>query len=593
MIEKMKKYSFVLYHLDYRSFLERLQELGMLHIIRQTSEKTDELKQNSEMIKEYLECIRSLKKKVSDAPKPQSNLPAKTLLNNINKAFAEKENLLRTKETLVKQIWELSPWGHFDYQMLEKLRAGGIKVKFHQVPKSQFKDAWQKEHAVQIIGERSGTIYFIVLYTGEDPALEADGFGFHQESLKELEANLKATEARIEDIEAYFADNAAMAIETFEREIARLTTLYDFEDASLQGLSEADNHVIVLNGWIPISKEAALKEFIEREQVIHFAGEPTEADNPPVHLVNGRFAKLFEPISKMYMLPKYGEFDLTPFLAPFFMLFFGFCNADMAYGLIIVALGWFMKRKAKNEAMKGLLTLVMFFGAASVIMGFIFGSLLAYDMKELPGVGKMILVRDDNQIFNLALLLGVIQILFGIAIATAKKIYQSGFMHGVSSIGKFLFIAGVSVFGAGQLKVDVSAISSYASYSLLAGLVLIMLFNKPGKNPIINILGGLWEMYGIITGFFGDILSYIRLFALGVSSAILGFVINSVGGQMLGIPVAGPVIFFFFMILGHSINIALGGLSGFVHPLRLTFIEFFNNADFNGPGMEYKPLSKS
>ena len=120
-----------------------------------------------------------------------------------------------------------------------------------------------------------------------------------------------------------------------------------------------------------------------------------------------------------------------------------------------------------------------------------------------------------------------------------------------------------------------------------------MFFNQPGKNILINIGGGLWALYNIITGFFGDILSYIRLFALGVSSAILGFVINSIGGQMLSIPAVGPLVFFVFMIFGHSVNIALGGLSGFVHPLRLTFIEFFNNADFNGPGIAYKPLSKS
>jgi len=114
--------------------------------------------------------------------------------------------------------------------------------------------------------------------------------------------------------------------------------------------------------------------------------------------------------------------------------------------------------------------------------------------------------------------------------------------------------------------------------------------NKPGKNPIINVLGGIWLLYNVITVFFGDILSYIRLFALGVSSAILGFVINSIGGQMSGIPVLGPILFVLFMIVGHALNIALGALSGFVHPMRLTFVEFFKNADFQGPGMEYKPF---
>jgi len=141
-----------------------------------------------------------------------------------------------------------------------------------------------------------------------------------------------------------------------------------------------------------------------------------------------------------------------------------------------------------------------------------------------------------------------------------------------------------------MLGTDISAVKAYVRFPMFAGLALLLLFNQPGKNPIINVLGGLWLLYNVITGFFGDILSYIRLFALGVSSAILGFVINSIGSQMLGIPIIGPVIFFVFMLLGHALNIALGALSGFVHPMRLTFVEFFKNADFQGPGIQYKPF---
>jgi len=146
------------------------------------------------------------------------------------------------------------------------------------------------------------------------------------------------------------------------------------------------------------------------------------------------------------------------------------------------------------------------------------------------------------------------------------------------------------VLGAGLLKVDISKFQPYVKYPLVTGLLLLLLFNNPQKNIMMNILGGLWVLYGVITGFFGDILSYIRLFALGVSSAILGFVINSIGQQFLSIKIVGPVIFIVFMLAGHALNIALGALSGFVHPLRLTFVEFFNNAGFSGPGMEYKPF---
>ena len=593
MIEKMRKYSFVLYHLDYMEFLKKLQSLGMVHLIRSTSEKNDELLQNLELLELYSETVKYLTKLKSTQAKTITTLPTKAVLNQISKAREERETLQRHEDTLRKQIRELEPWNHFDYSLVTSLREQGIGIDFHSCLKNHFKQSWMEQYAIKIINERSGILYFVVIYTGESPALEADTFSFHQHTLQEYEKDQAETLAKIKDINDYLLGIAPTDLELFDLEIRRITAEYDYVDASLQGVCEADDHLRIVHGWIPYSKEAALKDFIAKENVIHFSSDAKADENPPISLKNTWFARLFEPISKMYMLPNYNEFDLTPFLAPFFMLFFGFCNADIMYGVLIILLALYLKWKAKNDTMKSFMNLILLFGVSSIIMGWVMGSALGYDLKELPVVGEKILVRNNDQIFNFALLLGVIQILFGIAIAAIKKIHQSGFMHGVSTIGTFLFIAGISVFGAQQLGTDISAIQPYLKYPLWGGLALILLFNQPGKNPIINILGGLWLLYNIITGFFGDILSYIRLFALGVSSAILGFVVNSIGAQMAGTPVIGPVIFFIFMLFGHSLNLALGGLSGFVHPMRLTFVEFFKNAAFEGPGTEYKPFSKN
>ncbi|MDD3562897.1 MAG: V-type ATPase 116kDa subunit family protein, partial [Candidatus Cloacimonetes bacterium] len=503
------------------------------------------------------------------------------------------DKLERKLEVLRKQIRDLEPWGNFDYDLVKKLRDSGVGIDFYHSLKNHYQPEWEEEHTIKIIGERSGILYFLALYQGESPALEADKFSFHQHTLEELKQNYTEVEQRIEAVNEYFSSIAATATELFIAEVSKITTEYDFEDASLQAAKEAEDHLRIIAGWIPVSKEAGLLDFVKQEELIYFSSAAKVEENPPISLKNNWFARLFEPISKMYMLPKYNEFDLTPFLAPFFMLFFGFCNADVAYGVVLIALAIFLKWKAKNETMKGFMNLVILFGISSIIMGFVVGSVLGYDLKELPVVGEKILIQNNDQIFNFALLLGVIQILFGISIAIVKKIHQSGFMHGLSEFGTFLFIATLSVLGAQQLGTDISAVQPYLKYPLWGGLGLIMLFNQPGKNPLINIAGGLWLLYNIVTGFFGDILSYIRLFALGVSSAILGFVVNSIGAQMSSIPWVGPVIFFVFMLFGHGLNLALGALSGFVHPLRLTFVEFFKNAAFEGPGMAYKPFSKS
>jgi V/A-type H+-transporting ATPase subunit I len=202
------------------------------------------------------------------------------------------------------------------------------------------------------------------------------------------------------------------------------------------------------------------------------------------------------------------------------------------------------------------------------------------------------LIKNTNQIFNFALLLGVIQILWGIIINSMKQMRQSGIKGGIATLGTFLFILSLSITGSTMMGANPGKILNYTKYVTYVSLFMIFFFNSPGKNIFINVASGLWLMYNLVTGFFGDLLSYIRLFALGVSGAILGIVVNSMAKQFSAIPVIGPVIFLFFMIAGHGLNIALSSLGAFVHPLRLTFVEFYKNAGFNGPGLEYKPFGK-
>lgn len=593
MIEKMKKYSFVLYHKEYPDFLTKLQQLGMLHIIRSTNELSPTLLENQDMLAKYAEAIKLLAKYQGEESKVSSNQPNLTLLNNINQAKDEKEALLRQIENLSKHIRDLEPWGAFDYEMLSKLRENGISVEFYHCPRNHFKDEWETEYSVHKIGERVGITYFVVLSIGEPPLIEADTFSFHEMSLQELIKERDNVNKRISEIDEYFENIADFAIKAFQEEIARLTTAYDYADISDQALDEADGHLKVISGWIPISKEEGLKSFIQEGGIIHVASEAEEQDDPPINLINNWFARLFEPITRMYMLPNYNEFDLTPLFAPFFLLFFGFCNADMAYGVVLLLIAFVLRAKIKNPAIKSYMGLVALFGGASIIMGWVMGSLLGFDLKEMAIIGDTIPVRSTDQIFNLGLLLGALQILFGVSITIIRSGVKKGFMHTLQPIGNFLLIGSLAMLGANLLGTDISAVSPYLKYALWTGLALILFFNKPGRNPLKNVGGGLWALYNVVSGFFGDILSYIRLFALGVSSSILGVVINSVGSEMLGIAVIGPVVYLIFMILGHSLNLALSTLSGFVHPLRLTFIEFYGNAGFEGAGTEYKPFAKT
>jgi len=598
VIERMRRYSFVLYHLEYESFLSSLQSLGVLHIERSKTVDSPGLRQNQELLSEYNEMLRYLAS-VSDAKDPltTTSLPTKALYNKIMQAREEQENLKRHLDILRKQIHDLEPWGHFNYGLVETLKSKGIGIEFRSCLKNHFKTEWEENYTITRVSERSGVLYFVVMYKGEKPAIEADFFSFHQHTLQEYENQLKETEEKLHGVHEFLANNKTLAIDLFTRELERISQNYEYEEALELADNEASDHLKLLHGWVPVSREAALLEYLKTSSVVWFASDATLEENPPILLKNNAFTRLYETISKMYMLPLYNELDLTPFFAPFFMLFFGFCNADMAYGIVIVLLALFLKKKAKNQNMKVFMNMVITFGVAAFVMGVLFGSLLGYDTAGIPGLKNLILTRGEtknDQIFNLALLIGAIQILFGVLLNTIKQIIQSGFRYGLAPFGTFLFILALAILGSTQLGVEPSALHSYAKYVLYVGLALIMLFNNPKKNIVINILGGIWVLYNVVTGFFGDILSYIRLFALGVSGAILGFVVNEIGKTILGEHpnIISYIIFPIFLILGHSLNLALSSLGAFVHPMRLTFVEFFKNAGFNGPGLEYKPFGK-
>ncbi|MBP6610449.1 MAG: ATPase, partial [Paludibacter sp.] len=125
------------------------------------------------------------------------------------------------------------------------------------------------------------------------------------------------------------------------------------------------------------------------------------------------------------------------------------------------------------------------------------------------------------------------------------------------------------------------------------GGLLIFILNDVKRNPLVNVGAGLWDSYNMATGLLGDVLSYIRLFALGISGAVMGFVFNDLAIQLSGdIPVVSHIIMIIIMLIGHGINIFMSGLSAFVHPMRLTFVEFYKNSGFEGGGKKYSPFAK-
>ena len=351
------------------------------------------------------------------------------------------------------------------------------------------------------------------------------------------------------------------------------------------------NSLMLLEGWIPADDVDYVSKALDMKGVFFDVDDPQPDDDIPIQLSNNKFAKLFEPLTKLYMLPTYQELDLTLFFAPFFMLFFGLCLGDTGYGLLmIVALPIFTKlfQLINPNFSKWL---VVLFGASTMLCGLLSGTFFGFNMYDLdiPFVQKMkeILYTDNSTMFTVSLCIGVVQILFGMAIKAVNLSIQCGVKYALGTIGwlVLLITVGVSVLAGFEFSNPV------VMGILIAAAVLIFLFNSPGKNPLLNIGLGLWDTYNMATGLLGDVLSYVRLFALGLSGGILANVFNSMAvGMAPDNPVAGFIVMVLIFVIGHALNIFMNILGAIVHPMRLTFVEFFKNSGYTGGGTEYKPF---
>ena len=191
----------------------------------------------------------------------------------------------------------------------------------------------------------------------------------------------------------------------------------------------------------------------------------------------------------------------------------------------------------------------------------------------------------------LSLLLGVVQIMFAMFLKIINRVKQFGWMQTLSTIGWFVLLLSVIVAYLLPAWMPMGG----TLHLIVMGLAAILIFflNSPGKNPFLNLGLGLWDTYNMATGLLGDILSYVRLFALGLSGGILASVFNSLA---LGLKpdnlIGGSIVFLLIFLFGHAINMFMNVLGAFVHPLRLTFVEFYKNAEFEGGGKKYNPFKK-
>ena len=604
MITQMKKYTFLVFHREYEAFLEQLRDLGVVHVTEKAAGVADDAH-----LQELLSKADNARKLIAQGAPDQ-------LLN-------EKAALEQRIAATQKEADKMAVWGDFSAERMEQLKAAGYTLRYFTCPKKLFQEEWGI-----VVAEQGAMVYFVqVTSSGEEAKGESLEAGVQEQYL-----NQKSAADLLKDVEGLngllVAQNARIElwakenIPALEDELKQLQEQIDWKRVTLNTDSEADGSLKILEGFCPIDQVAALDAVLEKQEVYYQAEDPTAEDNTPIKLRNNKFTQLFESLTGMYGWPNYGEFDPTPILAPFFLLFFAMCMGDCGYGILLIIIGVLIAKKKLNIAMfDGLGPIITVLGVGTTIVGFFLGTFMGINIFEAawmpdalknimvnawapasladPAVpGNMLLAGSSYSIqMVLALCIGVFHICLAMVVKAICYTKQTGFKENIATWGWTLLIVGgliVAILGMTILPAAVFkwAIIAVGTVSALG----IYIFNTPGRNPLINIGAGLWDTYNMATGILGDVLSYIRLYALGLAGGMLGAAFNNLGLMVMGGSTEGAtwqwLPFVLILVLGHVLNLAMSALGAFVHPLRLSFVEYFKNAGYEGKGILYKPFKK-
>jgi len=604
MIEKMKKLTFLVYHREYDEFLHRLQDLGAMHIEGGALSEVQSDAVAADLAE--IQRVDALLKKIGETPAdpaavpaPEGKLQLSDGISNMESLFEHRTELINREKELAEQISLMEPWGDFDpIDVRQQMANAGCEMRFYTTSTKTFKKEIEPNFPVEAISEQKGTTRFVAITRGEALEIPATEVTLPEVSLSQLRAEHEQVMADNASSLAQLQQLAASHTAELQAYREKLQARMDFDTVRFSTETAADDHLMVLRGWIPAKDQEKLQSAFADSGAWFEISDPQPEDDIPVCLKNNRFFGLFEMFTELYMLPKYNELDLTPFLAPFYILFFGLCLGDSGYGLFItlgvLAVKYFKKDLSKG--MKAALNLLLILGLSAFFCGLLSGAFFGFNLYDLnvplfDRIGNAIHL-DNSQMFNLSLILGFIQIMFGMCLKTYNRIIQLGFAYSLSTIGWMMVILSLAVT---LLMPAYSGISKWFTY---AGLFLAFCFNSPErykKNPatgfLLNVGTGLWDAYNTATGMLGDMLSYVRLFALGLSGGILATVFDSLAtGLAPDNAILGPIVMVLIFVVGHGLNMFMNVLGAFVHPMRLTFVEFFKNAGYEGGGSAYTPF---
>ena len=610
MITKMNKLMLLVYHKEYDLFLQRLRDVGVVHVVERGNGAVGnpDVERQLALAGRYTRAIKRLESlKVGDLKPAGNSAVAMEFLSRYENTITDIEHEKTALQVVEKDIAIIEPWGDFDFSLVEKLEKAGYSIGFFVTSSKAYDKEWEKDYNSIVVAENASRLYFVTVTPfGTKFELDAETAKLPTASLSALGKEKENIERRIEEHQSALERMAHEGLNTLRAGYEKLMHEVEFSKVALGGEKVSGDKLLLLEGWVPEDNVAELKSMLDSTGAFYELRAAQRGDNAPVKLRNNAFTRMYEVLTKMYGMPGGTDFDPTPIVAPFFSLFFAFCMGDAGYGLVLILLGFLLKRKMKDE-LRGMMNLVITLGIFTTVIGALLGTFFGISLlgTNLPEEFKRFIFAGNIELFGstydkqmiLALAIGVVHISIAMTVKAINSTVFFGFKESLSAWGWWLVVVGGVVMGTLSMLSIIPAEVSKLAFIIIGvlGAIGIYLLNTWRWNIFANIGVGIWDTYNMASGLLGDVLSYIRLFALGLAGGMLGQTFNSLammvveGQEGIG-AIFGWIGFGLIILFGHTLNIAMSCLSAFVHPLRLTFVEYFKNAGYDGKGTEYKPF---
>jgi len=593
-IVSLRKLSFCGLSSEKAQVLEALQEMGGAHLIAVNA--TSNLPQVTQS--KYAEQAVKALKFLSQSPNRRhqqhdtDNFDFDSVIDRILEIQLNRRQLSDRRDALLKRIKEVEPWGSFSLPDNDQLV--GLKLWFYVVPNRMMKKMQKVELAWQVVGKDNLHDYVVVIANEEPSASSLPVARTHtgQISLATLKKELDSVELALEDLQAD-RESLTRWIDLIAANLGKVQDESDLKTAHNMALD--NDGIFIVQAWVAACQLARFELFARNYQLALIVADPVAGELPPTLLDNPDPWSGGQDLVSFYQTPGYFGWDPSPIVFFSFAFFFAMIMSDAGYAaLFAVILGVKWRSLGKTETDARFRRLAFTVISTSLVWGVLTGEYFGYSFpkQSVPDRLKIINMEDFDAMMHLSIFVGV----FHIALANGIKAYQRrGKLKALSSLGWLVIVLSGFIIWTGS-TLHISGMQQTGYGLLIVGCLCLLLFSS--DRMVHKPIDWLWRLLdGIrtlteITSLFGNVLSYLRLFALGMASVSLALTFNQLADQVYhAVPGAGLLLSLLILVAGHTLNLLLCLLSGVVHGLRLNFIEFYNWS-VSDEGYPFKAFAK-